>query len=61
MDLRLYADVVLRRRALVAWGLALAVALALLTVARVGPDGIGYRQSEEWSSTGRLGVTSTLR
>ena len=24
---------------------------------RVGPDGVGYRQSEEWSSTSRLGVT----
>jgi hypothetical protein len=38
-------------------GLVLAVSLALLTMVRVGLDGIGYRQSEEWSSTSRLGVT----
>ena len=57
MDFRLYADVVSRHRKLVLCGLGLAIALALLTMFRVGPDGIGYRQSEEWSSTSRLGVT----
>jgi hypothetical protein len=39
------------------YGLCLAFALALLTMFRVGLDGVGYRQSEEWSSTSRLGVT----
>ncbi len=57
MDFRLYADVVSRHRKLVSYGLVLAFALALLTMFRVGLDGVGYRQSEEWSSTSRLGVT----
>jgi len=57
VDFRLYADVVSRHRKLVVYGLGLAFALALLTMLRVGPDGVGYRQSEEWSSTSRLGVT----
>ena len=57
MDFKLYADVVSRHRKLVMYGLGLALALALLTMFRVGPDGVGYRQSEEWSSTSRLGVT----
>jgi hypothetical protein len=35
----------------------LAFTLALLAVVRFGPDGVGYRQSEEWESTSRLGVT----
>jgi hypothetical protein len=57
VDFRLYADVVSRHRKLVMYGLCLAFALALLTMFRVGLDGVGYRQSEEWSSTSRLGVT----
>ena len=57
MDFRIYADVVSRHRQLVICGLVLAFALALLAMFRVGPDGIGYRQTEEWSSTSRLGVT----
>ena len=57
MDFRLYADVVARHRKLVVYGLVLAFVLALLAMVRVGPGGVGYRQSEEWSSTSRLGVT----
>jgi hypothetical protein len=57
VDFRLYFDVVSRHRKVVLYGLALAFALALLTMLRVGLDGIGYRQSETWSSTSRLGVT----
>ena len=57
MDFRLYADVVSRHRKLVTYGLVLAFVLACLTMFRVGLDGVGYRQSEEWSSTSRLGVT----
>jgi hypothetical protein len=57
VDFRLYADVVQRHRKLVVCGLLLAFVLAFLTMFRVGLDGIGYRQSEEWSSTARLGVT----
>ena len=47
MDFRLYADVVSRHRTVVAFGLVLAFVLAFLAMVRVGPSGIGYRQSEE--------------
>lgn len=57
MDFRLYADVVQRHRTVVTCGLVLAIVLAFLAMFRVGLDGVGYRQSEEWSSTARLGVT----
>ena len=57
MDFRLYADVVSRHRKLVISGLVLAFSLAFLMMVRVGPEGIAYRQSQEWSSTSRLGVT----
>ena len=57
MDFRLYADVLSRHRRLVIYGLVLAFTLAFLSMVRVGLDGVGYRQSEEWSSTSRLGVT----
>ena len=57
MDFRLYADVVSRHRKVVAYGLGLAFVLALLAMVSIGPGGIGYRQSEEWSSTSRIGVT----
>jgi len=57
VDFRLYADVVSRHRKVVAFGLVLAFVLAFLAMVRVGPSGIGYRQSEEWSSTSRIGVT----
>ena len=57
VDLRLYAGVVGRHRLVVGGGLVLALALAFLITFRVGSDGVGYRQSEEWSSTSRLGVT----
>jgi hypothetical protein len=38
-------------------GLALAIAAAVLSFIRVGPDGVTYRQDELWASTARLGVT----
>jgi hypothetical protein len=57
VDLRLYGSVLWRFRVLVALGAVLAVALATLSVFRIGADGVQYRQSELWSSTTRLGVT----
>lgn len=57
MDFRLYASVLWRFKLLVALGLVLAVALAVLSMVRVGPDGIQYRQTELWSSLTRLTVT----
>lgn len=57
MDFALYASVLWRFRVLVAAGLVLGIALAILAVFRVGTDGIQYRQAELWSSRTRLGVT----
>jgi hypothetical protein len=57
VDFRLYARILWRFRAIVAVGLVLAVAAAVLSVVRVGPGGVDYRQSELWASTARLGVT----
>ena len=57
MDFRLYADVIARHRKLVVYGLVLAFVLAILAMVSVGPGGVAYRQSEEWSSTSRIGVT----
>ena len=57
MDLRLYASVLWRFKLLVTVGLLLALSLAILSAARVSPDGISYRQTELWASKTRLGVT----
>lgn len=57
MDLRLYARVLWRFRLICLAGFILALLLATLSVVRVGPHGLAYRQSELWSSTTRLGVT----
>ena len=57
VDFQLYARVLWRFRLLVVCGLLLATTLALLSVVRVSPDGLKYRQTELWSSTTRLIVT----
>ena len=57
MDFRLYGRVLWRFKALVVLGLILATSLAALSVVRVGPDGISYRDSELWAAEARLGVT----
>jgi hypothetical protein len=59
MDLQLFGRVLWRFRFLVACGLALAVALAILSVMRVSADGFAYRKAELWQSTTRLGVTQS--
>jgi hypothetical protein len=50
MDLRLFARVLWRFRLLVVTGLILAVALAALTVVKVGAKGLTYRDSRLWSA-----------
>jgi hypothetical protein len=57
MDLYLYARVLWRFRLLVVAGLALAVALATLSVLRIGTDGVTYRDSRLWSANMKVAVT----
>jgi len=58
MDLRLFSQVLWRFKPIVLVGLVVAVALATLSIARIGPHGLTYRRSLLWESTTRLGVTS---
>ena len=57
MDLYLYARVLWRFRLLVLAGLALAIALATLSVLRIGPDGVSYRDSRLWAADMKIAVT----
>jgi hypothetical protein len=57
MDLYLYARVLWRFRLLVLAGLALAVALATLSVLRIGTDGVAYRDSRLWAAEMKVAVT----
>ena len=57
MDLRTHARVISRFRVVAVCGLALAFALALLSVVRVSTHGLAYRQAETWQSTEMLSVT----
>jgi hypothetical protein len=61
MDIRLFWQVVRRRRVIALSGLTLGVALAVLSLLRPSfEDGglaLSYRQSEEWTSESRLLVT----
>ena len=57
MDLYLYARVLWRFRLLVLSGLALAFALATLSVLRIGPDGVTYRDSRLWAADMKVAVT----
>lgn len=59
MDFGLYARVLWRFRLLVLVGLVLAASLAMLSLVRIGTDGVTYRQSELWGSSTRLLVTQT--
>ena len=54
MDLKLYTEVLWRHRLLVGVGLAVALALALLSVVRVSSDGLAYRKPETWSNASVL-------
>jgi hypothetical protein len=57
VDLYLYARVLWRFRLLVVAGLALAIALATLSVLRIGTDGVRYRDSRLWSANMKVEVT----
>jgi hypothetical protein len=57
MDLYLYARVLWRFRLLVVAGLALAMALATLSVLRIGTDGVTYRDSRLWAANMKVSVT----
>lgn len=57
MDLQLYVRVLWRFRLLVAVGVLLASALAILSIVRVSSDGLTYREKELWTSSTRLIVT----
>ena len=57
MDFGLYARVLWRFKLIVIGGLLLATGAAVLSVIRIAPSGVSYRQDELWASTARLGVT----
>lgn len=57
MDFRLYGRVLWRFRLLVAPGLLLAACLAILSVVKIGSDGLQYRENALWAAQARLGVT----
>jgi hypothetical protein len=57
LDFGLYARVLWRFKLVVIGGLLLATGAAVLSVIRIAPDGVSYRQDELWASTARLGVT----
>jgi capsular polysaccharide biosynthesis protein len=58
MDLRLYLRVIWRFRYLVLGGFLVALAFAFLTMFRVGPHGISYRQQLSYRATETLWLTS---
>ena len=57
MDLGLYATVLWRFRWIVVLGTLLAVALTVLTVAKVTSDGLAYRKAETWQAQTTLLLT----
>ena len=57
MDLGLYASVLWRFRWIVVLGTLLAVALTVLTVAKVTSDGLSYRKAETWQAQTTLLLT----
>jgi hypothetical protein len=59
MDLRLFGRVLWRFRVLVLLGFILAVALAALTVVKLGAHGLTYRDSRLWSADMQLEVTQS--
>lgn len=57
MDLPLFARVMKSHRHVVVVGITLAIVLSVLTLLRIGPGGVSYRQDEEWVSYTTLMVT----
>jgi hypothetical protein len=57
MDLSLYGRVIWRFRWLVALGLILAIALSVLSIAKVSSHGLSYRKHETWQSSSTVLLT----
>jgi hypothetical protein len=57
MDLSLYGRVIWRFRWLVALGLILAIALSVLSIAKVSSHGLSYRKHEIWQSSSTVLLT----
>src|SRR2546423_956952 len=57
MDIELYGRVIWRHKLIVVLGFVLALTLAFLSYAKVGANGIGYRDSEQWVSYETMSVT----
>ena len=57
MDIPLYGRVIWRFRWLVALGLILAVALSVLSMAKVSSHGLSYRKHEIWQSSSTVLIT----
>src|ERR1700745_726502 len=58
MDLQLFFRVIWRCRLVAAAGLALALLLGFLTLAKVSSKGISYRQNEQWESLSEVFLTA---
>jgi hypothetical protein len=58
VDFRLVFSVARRFKWVLGPGFVLACLLASLTVVKIGPNGLAYRQAEKWVSTARVLVTS---
>jgi hypothetical protein len=57
IDIALYADVLRRHRKVVLVGVALSIALAVLSYVRISPSGISYRSPETWANQATLVLT----
>ena len=57
MDLALYGRVLWRFRAIFMFGLLLAVTLFILSMVRVSPNGLEYRDEELWQNASTLFIT----
>jgi len=57
MDISLYGRVIWRFRWLVALGLILAIALSVLSIAKVSSHGLSYRKHEIWQSSTTVLIT----
>lgn len=57
MDLPLFARIMRRHPVIVVVGTTLAIALSLLSLLRIGSEGVSYRQQEQWVSYTTLMVT----
>lgn len=57
IDLALYVEVLRRHRAIVLVGIALTLALVVMSYVRISPSGLAYRTPEIWSNQSTLVLT----